>query len=41
MAGVYTEKTLQPLNKTQLIKFFLEAQEQTNNIINTLTEKTK
>ena len=34
MAGVYTEETLQPLNKTQLIKLFLKTQEQTNNTIN-------
>ena len=32
LAGVYTEETLQPLNKTQLIKLFLKTQEQTNNI---------
>ena len=38
MAGVYTEETLQPLNKTQIIKLFLKTQEQTNNTINTLTE---
>ena len=31
MAGVYTEETLQPLNKTQIIKLFLKTQEQTNN----------
>ena len=38
MAGVYTEETLQPLNKKQIIKLFLKTQEQTNNTINTLTE---
>lgn len=38
MAGVYTEETFQPLNKTQIIKFFLKTQEQTNNTIKTLTE---
>ena len=41
MTGVYTEKTLQPLNKTQLIKLFLKTQEQTNNARNTLTEEIK
>ena len=41
MAGVYTEETLQPLNKTQIIKLFLKTQEQTNNTINTLTEEIK
>ena len=41
MAGVYTEETLQPLNKTQLIKFFFKTQEQTNNTIKTLTEEIK
>ena len=40
MAGVYTEETLQPLNKTQIIKFFLKTQEQTKTII-TLTEQIK
>ena len=40
MAGVYTEETLQSLNKTQLIQLFLKTQEQTNNTINTLTEET-
>ena len=41
MAGVYTEETWQPLNKTQLIKHFLKTQEQTNNTINTLTKEIK
>ena len=41
MAGVHTEITLQPLNKTQLIKHFLKTQEQTNNIIKTLTKEIK
>ena len=41
MAGVSTEETLQPLNKTQIIKLFLKTQEQTNNTINTLTEEIK
>ena len=41
LAGVYTEETLQPLNKTQIIKLFLKTQEQTNNTINTLTEEIK
>ena len=41
MAGVYTEETLQSLNKTQIIKVFLKTQEQTNNTINTLTEEIK
>ena len=41
MAGVYTEETLQSLNKTQLIKLFLKTQEQTNNAIKTLTEEIK
>ena len=41
MAGVYTEETLQPLKKTQLIKLFLKTQEQTNNTIKTLTEEVK
>ena len=41
MAGVYTEKILQPLNKTQIIKLFLKPQEQANNAINTLTEEIK
>ena len=41
MAEVYTEETLQPLNKTQIIKLFLKTQEQTNNTINTLTEEIK
>ena len=41
MTGVYTEKTLQPLNKTQIIKLFLKPQEQANNAINTLTEEIK
>ena len=41
MAGVYTEETLQPLNKTQLMKLFLKTQEQTNNAISTLTEEIK
>ena len=40
MAGVYTEETLQPLNKTQIIKFFLKTQEQTKTII-PLTEQIK
>ena len=39
MAGVYTEETLQPLNKTQLIKLFLKTQEQTSNTLNTLNEE--
>ena len=41
MAGVYTEETLHPFNKTQNIKLFLKTQEQTKNTINTLTEETK
>ena len=41
MAGVHTEITLQPLNKTQLIKHFLKTHEQTNNIIKTLTKEIK
>ena len=41
MTGVYTEETLQPLNKTQLIKLFFKTQEQTNNTIKTLTEEIK
>ena len=41
IAGIYTEETLQPLNKTQIIKLFLKTQEQTNNTINTLTEEIK
>ena len=41
MTGVYTEETLQPLNKTQIIKLFLKTQEQTNNTTNTLTEEIK
>ena len=41
MTGVYTEKTLQPLNKTQLIKLLLKTQEQTNNARNTLTKEIK
>ena len=41
MAGVYTEETLQPLNKTKIIKIFLKIQEQTNNTTNTLTEEIK
>ena len=41
MAGVYTEETLQPLNKKQIIRLFLKTQEQTNNRINTLTEDIK
>ena len=41
MAGVYTDETLQPLNKTQIMKLFLKTQEQTNNTINTLTEEIK
>ena len=41
MAGVYTEETLQSLNKTQIIKVFLKTQEQTINTINTLTEEIK
>ena len=41
MAGVYTEETLQPLNKTKIIKIFLKTQEQTNNTTNTLTEEIK
>ena len=41
MAGVYTEETLQSLNKTQIIKLFLKTQEQIKNTINTLTEETK
>ena len=40
MAGVYTEETLQPLNKTQIIKLFLKTQEQ-QTTINTLTEEIK
>ena len=35
MADVYTKETLQPLNKTQLIKLFLNTQEQTNRTVNT------
>ena len=31
MVRVYTEKTLQPLNKTQLIKLFFKTKEQTSN----------
>ena len=31
MAEAYTEETLQPLNRTQLIKLCLKTQEQTNN----------
>ena len=38
MSGVYTEETLQPLNKTQLIKLFLKTQEQTSNKLNALNE---
>ena len=38
MAEAYTEETLQPLNRTQLIKLCLKTQEQTNNTIKTLTE---
>ena len=41
MAGVYTDETLQPLNKTQIMKLFLKTKEQTNNTINTLTEEIK
>ena len=41
MTGVYNEETLQPLNKTQLIRLLLKNQEQTNNTINTLTEEIK
>ena len=41
MAGVYTEETLQPLNKTQLIKLFLKTQEETSNKINILPEELK
>ena len=41
MAGVYTEETFQPLNKTQIIKFLLKTQEQTNNTMNTMTEEIK
>ena len=41
MAGFYTEETLQPLNKKQLIKLFLKTQEQANNTINALTEEIK
>ena len=41
MAGVYTEETLQFLNKTRLIKLFLKTQEQTNNTINAMTEESK
>ena len=41
MTGVCTEETLQPLNKTQLIKLFFKTQEQTNNTIKTLTEEIK
>ena len=40
MTGVYTEETLQPLNKTQIIKLFLKTQEQ-QTTINTLTEEIK
>lgn len=35
MARVYTEETLQPLIKTQLIKLFLKTQGQTSNTIKT------
>ena len=35
MTDVYTKETLQPLNKTQLIKLFLKTQEETNRTINT------
>ena len=38
MAGVDTGELLQPLNKTQLMKIFLKGQEQTINIINTLSK---
>ena len=41
MTGNYNEETLQPLNKTQLIRLLLKNQEQTNNTINTLTEEIK
>ena len=41
MAGVYADKISQPLNKTQLIKIFLKAREQTSDIKNTLTEEIK
>ena len=41
MAGIYTEETLKPLKKTQLIKLFFKTQEQTNNTVNTLTEEIK
>ena len=41
MAGVYTEETLQLLKKTQLIKVFVETEEQTSNTINTLTKEIK
>ena len=41
MARVYTEETMQLVNKTQIIKFFLKTQEQTNNTINTLKGEIK
>ena len=41
MAGVYTEETLQPLNKTQIIKLFFKTQEQTNNTITLWQKKLK
>ena len=46
MAGIHTEETLQPLNKTLLIKLFLKTQESLkffffNNTTNTLTEEIK
>ena len=41
MAGVYTEQTLQPLEKIQLVKLFLNTQEQTSNTISTQNEEVK
>lgn len=39
MVGVYTEETLQPLNKTELINRFLKTQKQISNTVNSLTEE--
>ena len=41
MAGVYNQRSLQPLNKPQIMKPFLKTQEETNDTINTLTEEIK
>ena len=41
MAGVYNERSLQPLNKPQIMKLFLKTQEETNDTVNTLTEEIK